>query len=122
MDLMKLQNELGFIIEEYGAYPYEFFNILQNSENKYLDLETQNELWSDLKSEEWHDLNLRQYLLWAISDNGDLLWWNGKQTVAMNPRSMEFMSLPVHPQQFIKLIGMGKVKGIFSSDLWTGNS
>lgn len=122
MDLVKLQSQLALLIEEYGVYPYEFFNILHNSENVNLDLEAQNELWNDLKSEEWHDLNLEQYLLWAISDNGDVLWWNGVQTIALNPRDQEFMSLPVSPIQFIRLIKLGKVIGIFPSDLWEDNA
>lgn len=122
MDLAKLQNELNSIIEEYGTYPYEFFNILHNSENANLDLQTQNELWSDLKQQEWHDLNLTRYVLWAISDNGDVLWWNGVQTVAINPRAQEFMSLAVSPQQFIKLVKLGKVTGIFPKELWESNT
>ena len=122
MDLVEIQSELTSIIEEYGAYPYEFFNILHNSENVNLDLEKQNELWGDFKIEDWHDLNLEKYLLWSISDNGDLLWWNGEQVVAANPRAFEFISLPVPPKQFIKLIGLGKVTGIFPNELWQQNA
>ena len=122
MDASVLSEELTSLIEEFGAYPYQFFNILTVSENVNLDLEIQNRQWSDLKHESWHSLNLTDYDLWSISDNGDLLWWNGKQTVAMNPRDSEFMSLPFGPKQFIKLIGKGKVTGIFPNDLWGENA
>jgi hypothetical protein len=61
-------------------------------------------------------------MLWSISDNGDLLWWNGSQTVAVNPRSSEFMSLSVSPKQFRKLVGMGKVTGMFPESLWAKNA
>ncbi|MES9970207.1 MAG: hypothetical protein ABW092_09250 [Candidatus Thiodiazotropha sp.] len=122
MNKEQTQRELSKLIDEYGNYPYNFFNILQNSNNPNIDFETQNKEWQLVKDEEWHNLDLYNYLLWAISDNGDLLWWNGKQTVAMNPRASEFMSLPVGPKQFIRLIGMGKVTGIFPEGLWNKNA
>lgn len=122
MDLVEIQGELASIIEEHGIYPYKFFNILHSSENVNLDLAKQNELWSYLKKEAWHDLKLERYLLWSISDSGDLLWCNGEQVVAINPRAFEFMSLPVAPKQFIKLVGLGKVTGIFPNELWQKNA
>jgi len=122
MDIPVLNEELRALLEEYGPYPYEFFNILTTTENDNLCLESQNAQWSELKRESWHSLNLESYNLWAISDNGDLLWWNGEQTIAMNPRDQEFMSLHVNPKQFIRLIGMGKVTGIFPNDLWSENA
>ncbi len=118
MDHSKLFVELDSLIEDCGVYPYRFFNILHRSENPNLDLIKQNEIWQDVKTEEWHDLKLEAYSLWAISDNGDLLWWNEEQTIAMNPRAQEYMALPVNPRQFIRLIGLGKVTGIFPSALW----
>jgi len=121
MNTDKITKELSELTEEYGSYPYNFFNILQRSSNPNLDFEAQNKEWEFIKKEEWHNLDLNNYSLWSISDNGDLLWWNGVQTIAMNPRAGEFMSMPVRPKQFIKLIGMGKVTGIFPSDLWDEN-
>ena len=118
----EIAKELESLTEEYGGYPYQFFTILCSSENPNVDFETQNQEWEFIKNEKWHSLNLGGYLLWSVSDNGDLLWWNGEQTIAMNPRASEFMSLPVRPKQFIRLIGMGKVTGIFPSDLWRKNA
>ena len=122
MDISVITKELDSLIEDQGVYPYKFFNILRECENSNLDIEAQNKVWEDLKQESWHSLNLKSYMLWSISDNGDLLWWNGSQTVAMNPRSSEFMSLSVSPKQFIKLVGMGKVTGIFPESLWAKNA
>ena len=122
MNTKEITNELSALTEEYGTYPYNFFNILQSSKNPNLDFETQNREWEFVKNEEWHNIDLSKYLLWAVSDNGDLLWWNGAQTIAMNPRASEFMSMPVAPKQFIQLIGMGKVTGIFPNDLWDENA
>jgi hypothetical protein len=119
MNPSRLSAELDFLIRECGVYPYKFFNVLHHSENPNLDLTKQSEIWQDIKDEEWHDLKLENYSLWAITDNGDLLWWNEKQTIAMNPRAQEYMAFPVNPKQFIRLIGLGKVTGIFPSALWT---
>lgn len=118
----ELTKELKELVDEFGTYPYDFFNILQNSDNPNLDIDIQNKQWEFVKGETWHSLNLSGYLLWAVSDNGDLLWWNGAQTIAMNHRASEFMSIPVRPRQFIRLIGMGKVTGIFPSSLWDENT
>jgi len=118
MDHSKLSIEIDSLIEDFGVYPYSFFNILHPSENPNLDLINQNEIWQDVKIEDWHDLRLEAYSLWAITDNGDLLWWNEKQTIAMNPRAQEYMALPVNPRQFIRLIGLGKVTDIFPPALW----
>ncbi len=119
MNPSRLSAELDSLIQECGVYPYNFFNVLHHSENPNLDLTKQNEIWQDIKNEEWHDLKLENYSLWGITDNGDLLWWNEKQTIAMNPRAQEYMALPVNPKEFIRLIGLGKVAGIFPSALWT---
>ena len=118
----EISKELESLAEEFGGYPYQFFTILCSSDNPNVDFETQNQEWGFIKNETWHSLNLDDYFLWSVSDNGDLLWWNGEQTIAMNPRASEFMSLPVRPKQFIRLVGMGKVTGIFPSDLWEQNA
>lgn len=122
MIIDELTKELKELVEEFGTYPYDFFNILQNSDNPNLDLDTQNKQWEFIKEEAWHNLDMKDYLLWSVSDNGDLLWWNGEQTIAMNHRAGEFMSMPVQPGQFIRLIGMGNVTGIFPSSLWDENT
>ena len=118
MNKEEIKKELEELTGEFGNYPYGFFNILNSSNNPNIDFDTQNKGWESIKTEKWHSIDLSHYLLWAISDNGDLLWWNGEQTIAMNPRACEFMSLPVRPKQFMRLIGMGKVTGIFPPDLW----
>ena len=122
MNCTDIKPFLAEVIEEFGENPYGFFNILRDSDNPVIDIFKANESLESLKSEEWHSLKMKEYTLWAISDNGDCLWWNGEQTVAMNPRSFEFMSLPVQPKQFIRLIGMGKVTGIFPEQLWCKNA
>ena len=113
---------LESLSKEIGDYPYNFFNILHRSSNPNIDLEKQNISWEFIKTEKWHSLDLNNYLLWSISDNGDLLWWNGEQIIAMNPRASEYISVPVEPKQFIRLVGMGKIVGIFPPDLWKKNS
>ena len=122
MNKEEIAKELKELVDEFGVYPYDFFNILQDATNPNLDFATQNKEWEFIKEENWHDLKLDAYVLWAVSDNGDLLWWNGEQTVAMAPRASEFMSMPVRPRQFIKLVGTGKVTGIFPPDLWDENN
>ncbi|MFT5104298.1 MAG: hypothetical protein ACI86C_001962 [Candidatus Latescibacterota bacterium] len=117
-----VESELSDLIEEYGINPYEFFHILLKSENPNLDFAIQNNHWAFIKNESWHSLNMIDYRLWSISDNGDLLWWNGEQVIAMYPRNFEFMSLNVSPKQFIRLVGIGKVTGIFPEDLWNKNA
>lgn len=52
-------------------------------------------------------------MLWSISDNGDLLWWNGEQTIAMNPRDGTYLSEPVSQRGFIRLVGLNKVGRLF---------
>jgi len=122
MNKEEVTKELSAISAEFGYYPYGFFNILHNSDNPNLDFDEQNKGWEFVKNEDWHNLDLSNYLLWSISDNGDLLWWNGSQTVALNPRGSEFISVPVNPKQFIRLVGMGKIGNIFPSQLWEENA
>ncbi len=117
MNKEKIQIEIRELIKEFGKYPFQFFTILSDSENPNVDFAVQNKLWAFLKNEEWHSLAMSNYYLWAISDNGDLLWWNGVQTIAMAPRDNEFFSTPVSPTQFIKLVGLKKVGSIFPDDL-----
>ena len=122
VDRETINRELESVIKEYGVYPFKYFNILLSSENPNIDFDKQNEGWSFVKNEKWHSLDMSNYVLWCISDNGDLLWWNGDQIIAMNPRASEYMSLPVGPAKFIDLVGIGKVTGIFPSQLWEKNA
>ena len=115
MDTASLTRELQALVAEHKGRPYGFFTILGDSENPDEDLSAQNEAWSYIKKETWHSLDLANYFLWGISDNGDLLWWNGEQTIAMNPRDSVLVSEPVAPRQFIRLVGMGKIGRIFPS-------
>lgn len=110
------------VIEEFGENPYNFFHILRESDDRNVDLIAQNEINEDIKSESWHSIRMDGYVLWAITDNGDCLWWNGEQTIAMCPRDFEFMSVPVVPRQFIRLVGLGKITGIFPEEIWEDNS
>ncbi len=118
MNKKDVLEEIRKTIKEFGIYPMDFFNILHETENPNINFDKQNRINEDIKSEKWHSLILDEYFLWSITDNGDLIWWNGEQTIAMTPRDFEYMSLPVNPLQFIRLVGMGKVIGIFPKDLW----
>jgi len=117
MGLTKLELEIQQVMSEFGERPCDFFTILSNSENANLNIVQQNARWADVKADTWHSLNLSNYSIWAISDNGDLLWWNGSQTIAMNPRDSMFISEPVSPRQFIRLVLMGKIGQIFPKSL-----
>jgi hypothetical protein len=112
-----IRRELAAVIESFGANPLRFFWILHDSENPNLDFRSRNAAWADLKDETWHSLHLRDYQLWAISDNGDLLWWNGEQTVVMRPRDSEFISMAISPVQFMRLLVSGKLRGYFPEGL-----
>lgn len=114
---MDIKDEIRKVIQEFGVNPMEFFWILHDSNNNHINFEKQNEAWAFIKSETWHSLNLTNYYLWAISDNGDLLWWNGKQVIAMAPKDSEFMSIPVRPLQFISLLKSGHSFSLFPDDL-----
>ena len=113
MDIHALNTELQELVAEFGSRPYGFFTILGLTDEPRLDLRAQNSQWGFIKEEKWHSLDLSNYFLWCISDNGDLLWWNGEQTIAMDPRGSAFVSEPVQPRQFIRLVGMGNVGQIF---------
>jgi hypothetical protein len=113
MDIDALQRELEAVVAEFGQRPYNFFTILAASGGGPVSLRTQNQRWEFIKSETWHSLNLVDYILWSVSDNGDLLWWNGDRIIAMDPRSSTFISEPVRPLQFIRLAGMGKLGQVF---------
>ncbi|WP_154662548.1 hypothetical protein [Solimonas flava] len=115
-----IKAEAASVIRQFGANPLGFFWVLHDSENENLDFEKQNERWAFVKSESWHSLNMAAYSLWAISDNGDLLWWNGEQTVAMRPRDYEFISRAVAPSQFIRLLVSGVEHSFFPKDLYSG--
>ena len=117
MDFATLNAELRELVAEFGNRPYNFFTILGQPGEPDLDLRIHNERWEFIKSETWHCLDLSQYLLWSGSDNGDLLWWNGEQTIAMDHRSATFISEPVGPRQFIRLVGLDKVGRIFPDSL-----
>jgi hypothetical protein len=121
MELREIHIEIDSVLAEFGERPYDFFTILTDSEDPNIDLQNQNSKREFVKAETWHSLDLSAYVLWAISDNGDLLWWNGSQTIAMAHRDSTFVSEPVGPKQFIRLIGMGKVGQIFP-DLIVGRN
>ncbi|MGL6213592.1 hypothetical protein [Billgrantia desiderata] len=117
MDVASVRAELERVVAEYGEQPYQFFWILTKSDNPNLDLQSQNAGWGFVKEETWHSLDLAEYVLWSVSDNGDLLWWNGEQTIAMNPRDSQYVSEPVGPLQFLRLVGLGKVGRIFPAEI-----
>ena len=117
MNKERITEAIDIAISEFGANPFEFFWILTKSENPNLDFEEQNKGWSFVKSEDWHSLNLEKFYLWAISDNGDLLWWDGQETILMNPRDNAYLSEPASPKQFLNLVKLNKVGKIIPDDL-----
>ena len=117
MTQAEIQQELAGLIKEFDLNPLHFFWILHDSDNENLDFRNKNIEWAFVKSESWHNLDLADYQLWAISDNGDLLWWNGEQTVAMRPRDQEFISTPARPSQFVRLLASGRAYSYFPKEL-----
>jgi hypothetical protein len=122
MNEMDIKQEINGIIKEFGGNPFGFFWILHDSPNENVDFAIQNKKWAIIKSDTWHSLDLNEYQLWAISDNGDLLWWNGNQVIAMAPRDMEFLSAHIRPSQFIRLLQVGKRFALFPDDLLNGGT
>jgi hypothetical protein len=117
MNKNEAERKLAAVLAEHGNHPCNFFNILHASENINMDFDTQNKEWEFVKNESWHNLDLARYYLWSITDNGDLLWWNGSQTIAMNPRRGEYHSIPVNPGQFLYLVKSGERFGLFPDGL-----
>jgi hypothetical protein len=117
MNMMDVKHEIEALIAEFGGNPFGFLWVLRDSENENLDFAKQNERWAFIKTESWHSLDLADYQLWAVSDNGDLIWWNGDRVIAMAPRDREFVSTPVRPSQFLRLLKSGKNFTIFPEDL-----
>lgn len=117
MDSEAIKLEISKAEEAHGINPLGFFWLLTDSQNPNLNFQVQNERGNDLKKENWHNLDLSNYWLYAISDNGDFLWYNGHQTVAMNPRSQMFVSISSPPAQFIRLVRLGKATNLFPEDL-----
>jgi hypothetical protein len=122
MSEMEIKREIDVLIEEFGTNPLGFFWILHDSPNENVDFATQNKKFAIIKSDTWHSLDLAEYQLWAISDNGDLLWWNGNQVIAMAPRDREFSSAHIRPSQFIRLLKSGKTFALFPDDLINGGT
>ena len=108
----KVKTEISKIIEVFGDYPFCFFGLLKGELYGLKNAE-----FDFIKSENWHNVNLDSYALWAISDNGDLLYWNGEQTLIMSPRNQEFHSLRVWPEQLMRLVQTKKTWGIFPEDV-----
>ena len=101
----------------HGRNPLGFIWLLDSADNSSLNFEAQNEKWKSVRAESWHSVDLDQYRLWAISDNGDLFWWNGEQTLVMAPRDREFFSVGVAPDQFLSLRKSGRFSSFFPDDL-----
>lgn len=113
----RLRTERELLLREFGPNPMNFFWILNESENRNLDSRTQNEQWAFVKAERWHDLNLEGYAIWAISDNGDLLWWNGARVIVMSPRTRDFFSIRASPSQLLRRLQTQGRPEFFPSDL-----
>ena len=117
MTMSDMHVEIEKVIDEFSDNPLDFFWILTDSDNDNINFYKQNDKVKNIRNDDWHSLNLDGYDLWAISDNGDYLWWNGRQTIGMNPRSMNLVSQCISPVQFLRLAQMGNFSSIFPSDL-----
>jgi hypothetical protein len=123
MNAPDMSTELQLLHKQFGSHPMSFFWILGESANENLDFKKQNDRWAYIKDESWHSLDLTKFQLWAISDNGDLLWWNGdEQTIAMRPRDMRFISLATRPSRFIGALASGKTTFAYFPSNFSGNS
>lgn len=122
MEKQKVIEAVKEIEKEFGKSPFDFFNLLLDDDCEIFDYDLENKRWSHVKKDDWHDLNMEKYILWATTDNADLIWWNGERIIAMNPRSFQFMSLNIRPLNFIKEIPRGTITGIFPHDLWEKNA
>ena len=114
---MAIEHELEQLVAKYGINPLGFFWVLHDSTNDNLDFRKQNERWAFVKAESWHSLDLIAYVLWAISDNGHLLWWNQRQLIVMLPRDKKFCSISIAPPQFLCQLISGRRFEFFPDDL-----
>ena len=100
--------ELEKLTADYGSNPLEYFHILVDKPHKVLNFDLQNKLCSDLKSESWHGLNLNAYWMWALTDNGEYLFWDGQQMILMEPKDFSFTSLHTSPFRFMRNLMSGR--------------
>ena len=118
MNYPQIKIALEELIKNWSVYPFEFFNILHDPSNHDFTIENENENWDFVKSEEWHNLNLDGFILWATSDNGHLLYWNGQQILMLMPRDFEFHSLASsNLNTFLNCIKTGNNFGLFPDNL-----
>ena len=122
MDKRQVLAVISEIEKEFGKFPHDFFRLLSDSEIKHYDYDSENQTWSFIKEETWHNIDMTKYVLWATTDNGDLMWWNGERVIAMSPRDFEFMSIKMRPINFIREITSGTITGIFPHDLLFENA
>ena len=95
------------LVRQFGEYPHEFVWILRvNTENKHLNLDEQSRLWKDtLGKYPINGFDHRAWTLWAISDNGDLLFHDHSKRVAIvDPRVNDFAIHPITPQQCLETL------------------
>ena len=104
----------------FGSNPLGYFWLLQLTGGDHLDYDAVNRLHDNVRNKSWHSLRLHDYRVWALSDNGDMLWWNGDQTIAMDGRAREFVSVAVRPLQFMKLVSERRYSQLFPDELLDG--
>ncbi len=89
---------------EFGPNPYSFFWILQEaSTNPNLQAERQRNIWRDtLKDFEWFQSFFSTAELVMITDNGDLVFAIPGGTLCCNPRSDNYETYSMPPEQFLR--------------------
>ena len=113
----KVLSQIEKIVEVYGDRPLDYFCMLVDGDHKVLSFDLQNSLSEELKLEAWHSLNLENYWMWALSDNGEYLFWDGQQVVILNSRSFKFLSVHMPPFNLIRNLIAGIRIDIFPEDL-----
>lgn len=109
--------ELTKCHSEFGDRPFDFFRLLKPNSGEQLDFDLENTSWMSVKSDNWHSLDLSGYVLWATSDNADLLWWNGSFVISMNPRAREYAFVNLNPNMFLKQLQDGLKLHVYPDDL-----
>lgn len=113
----RIRKDVNEAIASFGLYPFDYFRLLDKSDNPNLYFSAMNQSTEFIKFESWHSLKLATYYLWATTDNGEYIWYDGHQIIAMNARDHMFISVLATPRQFLTMVKRGSHFDLFPSDL-----